>query len=289
MKDLHVETGLPLKPGETKPSLSPSAIKLFLGCGEAFRLRYIVGEKRPKGAKRVFGTAAHAAVEENSKFKIVQGEEMPLADVKDVFGTEFDKDVQTALFDSVTMEQLRAKDDTEAKGRLKDAGYEAVEVYHQRVAPLVNPVEVERYFRVELDGPFDIVGAIDIVDRLDQEHDAVGDHKFSMSKRIRKADPQEWMEGTIYALAYSQDHDGQLPSEVYLSVVREVRGAFTPERASSVRTVDAVNKAISIAESVAHAVGAESFPPTGLGTWKCSEKYCDYYPCKFVSAMRGPE
>lgn len=134
--------------------LSATQITMFLKCPFQYYCRYIEGLKSPPGAALTVGSCFHNATGVNYGQKIESHEDMPVDDVCDIFSTNFDH----ARHDTAWFED-------EKPGEIKDSGIETLKVYHQTIAPEVQPLHVEMKFQLEftnLEQSF--IGYIDTVD-----------------------------------------------------------------------------------------------------------------------------
>src|SRR5262245_55213495 len=103
-------------------------------CAKQWEYAYIYELKRPPSIRMVLGTAAHAAEEVNYRQKIESGTDLPTADVLDVFSDAFDSGARDAEVDAEEKEQ---------PGDAKDSGVATLTVYHETVAPSIEPLWVE--------------------------------------------------------------------------------------------------------------------------------------------------
>jgi hypothetical protein len=173
--------------GQLPSHLSATQLGLFQRCPEAYRHRYVLGEKERPGAALIWGHADHKAHEENFRQKITTGLDVDTEIVEDAFVTAFDTEVDR-LNDEIEWGE-------EKPGELKDAGAALVAVYHRQVSPSVQPVSVEREFTIELPGvPVPVVG------RMDVETALPAIERKTSRARTAKVKPQWRIQGLLYQL-----------------------------------------------------------------------------------------
>lgn len=146
-------TSLEVEPTTPLQTLSPSAIKTFLGCPERFRRSYLKREWEPMGAALLLGRAYHHARQHNYEQKIWSGEDLPVRDVLQAFHAGWERELN---------HDVKWKK-TDKPEMLRQIGAQMTEVYHRQISPTVHPVAVEERFHVEIPGvgvPF--VGRVDV-------------------------------------------------------------------------------------------------------------------------------
>jgi len=167
--------------------LSISSLKLFQQCPERWRRRYIDRVYEPPSGKMILGSAAGAA-EAQHYGRIIEGSEgMSTEEVLDEFSTEWE--------DRIGREEVDFGRDT--PGELKDSAAAALKVYHTVYAPSVQPVSVEREFRIAWPGvDWDLIGFLD----LEEADGTVGDLKMK-GRRMSASDAHADLQPTTYMVA----------------------------------------------------------------------------------------
>jgi CRISPR/Cas system-associated exonuclease Cas4 (RecB family) len=100
---------------------------------------YIEKIKAPSRSMLLKGLAFHSAIETNYTQKIETEKDLPVSDVLDIFGSQFDAGVpDTQFFED------------EKIGEIKDEGYGVVEAYHKKIAPTISPQSVETSFELKI-------------------------------------------------------------------------------------------------------------------------------------------
>lgn len=153
----------------------------MLRCGEQFRRRYIENDIIPPGIAAGRGTGVHKMNEVNLKQKIITQEDLPLSDMQDAA-----RDGYVHAFDNGV---YIPKDKKSEKKKLLNEGLNdtirCTKVYKEDVAPIINPVEIEKEFNIDVGLALPLAGRMDY-----QEKPVVGDLKTTSMKwqadRIKK-------------------------------------------------------------------------------------------------------
>ena len=256
-----------------KPHLSASGLGLFNQCPEAYRRRYIEGEKSKPNLNMTKGKAFHKAVELNMTEKIKTGKELPLVDMADACRDEMS-------------DGLNDSDDND------DAGYEAtdvilnVEQHLKTQSPDYQPTAVEIPFRIELDScGHDYVGFIDMVGTLVESGDPViVDWKTSKKKPIKNAQHDSVQLTGYYA---SQAAELGTNIEVRLDYITSNKKGRLRHVQSTRRDADDVAALAQRIDIASKTIEAGLFPPASASGWWCGASWCQYHStCKFVNPKR---
>ncbi len=245
---------------------SASSISTFMRCAKQWEYAYVYEFKRPPSLRMILGTSAHAAEEINFKQKIESQEDLPLADALDIFSTAFDSGVLEAEADR--------EDEKETAGQAKDSGIATLSVYHEEVAPTIQPLWVEHEGLIYVnDLPFSYT--IDLVDTLGR----VRDHKYTKRRPQGAGDYRIALIG--YALGY-RNETGQTETDVQLDyMVRTQKPYHWPVANGGPIPMAAETAFAGILEMVNHAITEGVFLPTGLTNHACSwcgyQDICDAY------------
>jgi hypothetical protein len=236
---------------------SGSSINTFMRCAKQWEYAYVYELKRPPSIRQVLGIAAHSAAELNYAQKIQSGENLPLDDVTDAFVTAFDAAAPDAEADR-----------EESAGEAKDSGVKAVTVYHEKVAPEVQPVWVEHEGVIDVDGiPYGYT--IDLVD----QHDRVRDLK-NVKRKPTERGTTYLLSMVGYALGFRAEM-GHKESEVVLDhIVRTQRPYHLPIVSDGPISDGAIGQFAGILKMVSQAIREGIFLPTGLQSHACS--WCGY-------------
>lgn len=147
--------------------LSASALKQWFRCREQFRRRRILGEKEPPAGAIVWGTAHHAALEQNWLQKVESHADLPGEELATIFAARVDEEVERAggstEVDWGKSKEWRSKEPRVAHAEVKDRGVALVRLAREQVTPRVQPLTVEQPFQVHIPGTdVPLVGYIDI-------------------------------------------------------------------------------------------------------------------------------
>lgn len=239
--------------------LSFSQLSMYLRCPAQFMFRYEEGLILPPKSSMTKGKAVHKGQEINYKQKIESKEDLPLDDVKDAVATEF----ETAA------EETEFKPD-EDKGKIKDESITLATLYHNEVAPKVQPqyVEEEVYFTIP-DTSINLKGFIDVV----QEGGIIRDTKTT-AKSPSQETANKSMQLTAYSLAY-RTLTGKNEGGLVLDYLINTK---TPKvmQLETTRTDDDLKRFISISKQVTKAIQSGIYYPNP-DNFMCSEMNCGYW------------
>jgi len=170
--------------------LSNSSIKLYIQCPFAFKAKYILKIKQPNNEHFALGKAIHGAAELQSRFRIKHGKNLPLEAVLKQYQKLCAEEASTLN-----------KHGIKALRQMYEPGHDLVEqlYYYQCNRP---PVQVEKYFKIDLGHGIPLLGYIDAI----FEDDALRDYKTA-SKPWSKADLDGSLQFTIYNEAYYKLYD----------------------------------------------------------------------------------
>jgi|DewCreStandDraft_4_1066084.scaffolds.fasta_scaffold11030_7 hypothetical protein len=169
--------------------LSATQITMYQRCREQYRRRYICGERERPGAALIVGSADHYAAEANFRQKIESAEDLSLDEVQDAYAAGWDLAIERAGGESEIVWG------EEKPGKVKDSGAALVAVYHEQVAPHVQPIAVEREFSLPIEGvPVPVIGRVDV------ETAARAIERKTTQRLATRPKPQWWLQGLIYQL-----------------------------------------------------------------------------------------
>jgi len=158
------------------------------------------------------------------------------------------------------------------KGETIDDSVRLSRLHHREVAPNIEPLAVERYFKIELkDQPMDLVGRIDV-----EIEDGIKDLKTS----AKSPNAQEMRHGpianqlTIYALA-KKIETGKIPKHLqfdYLVKTKKEKYVAMPTE----RNQEDMDRIIRLLDVTIKDITAGHFMPNPNGWW-CSKRWCGYW------------
>jgi len=245
--------------------LSYSSISSYLLCPRAWRFHYLDKIQVPTAPALVFGSAFHKTIEEHIKTVFATGR-VPVVDRwQRHWNDQLERNPEIAWgTDSAEslcntgIRMLTAPDVASLIDALK---------------PLDEPHSIER--RVELHVPGVSIPIIGYIDML--EHDGVpADFKTSARAWNAKKARSE-MQPVFYLAALNQagyDLNPDLRFRHYVFTKTKNPKAQIWE---TTRTVGEFFWLFGLIRDVYDAIVSGVFPPNP-GTWKCSQKYCEYWP-----------
>lgn len=243
-----------------KPYLSVSQINMLAKCGEQYRRRYVLGQKRPPAVAQVIGKGVHASVEKDLTSKLEWGELIDDEEIPDLAA-----DATRRMWQAD--EPQREEGDPDQGGAVDEA-VSLARLHHGKVAPAITPVALERAFLLEIpEFPFDLMGVVDV-----EEPTRIRDTKTS--GKAPSGNPAERdLQGELYTLeARLRGHDKVFQMD------HLVRGRSPRYIPSEARYTEADHLSfLRRVEAAAAAVKAGTFLPAAPGSWACSPKWCGYW------------
>ena len=167
--------------------LSASGIRLLKTCPEAWRRRYILGERERPGEALTLGKAVHGALAYTHALKVTSHEDRPVNEVVEFYN---DKAWPEAVAEDGGEQEIRWDGKPDEP---RNDGARILHAYHTAVSPRIQPLAVEK--RIEFivpDVPVPILGYVDI-----EEEGNIVDLKTS--KQVQRKPDANWrLQGTIY-------------------------------------------------------------------------------------------
>lgn len=265
-----IEGGLKVQePPPRKPHISYSQINMFLRCPRQYEFRYVNGLKFPPGAALLLGKTWHAGIETNYKQKMETGKDLPIEQMKDIFSDNLNQSAEQEEYVFREGESLDS---------VKDVGIQITELHHKAIAPKVEPLLVEKEFRLPLKNRNkDLLGYIDLVDGKNGIF--IVDNK-SKSKTPSQREFDGDLQFSIYSLAHRMI-TGELESGLRMDCVVKTK---TPKAVQlyTTRETNELVWVLDLIETVDDAIQTGVFPPSNpVSNFLCSEKWCGYWDiCK---------
>jgi CRISPR/Cas system-associated exonuclease Cas4 (RecB family) len=259
---------------------SNTQIDMLFRCPEAYRRRYVEGERCPPGLAMLRGTGVHSAARVNFSQKITTHCDLPPKQIVDAAVAAFDE--QIAAGDLALDDDERSRGLKIVVGETRDDVADIADVHAHEQAPAYQPTHVEHSINVELPGSRSLLAIIDLADTLDRVVD------FKTAKRSKsQKDADDSTQLSIYEVAFEAE-TGRKATELVLDTVVQLKRETKRQTLTTQRT--AVDRAV-LAERIdvaARMVEAGIFPPAAAGVWNCSKKWCGYYrTCRFVNGNRA--
>ena len=255
--------------GSILEHLSATSLGCFWRCPEAFRRRYLLGERGPTSAEMLRGRVVDAAVSAYYRVQLDAGSAPAMSYVEAVL----DRAWRTELEDATA--EIDWGDWPTAA--LKDSAAAALRAYLTELAPTVQPVAVQRRFELRLHPALEwsIVGFVDVEDAAGDVIDLKVKKKSHVTQPAADADPQ----ASLYLLERALTGT-PARSFVFHSVCptarEQVRAVTTPRSrarlqahvsrvAATARAIDALARQL---------VSDYPWPLADPASWTCSRRYC---------------
>ncbi len=262
-----------------KPYISASQLTLYETCGEAYRRRYIEGERIPPGMAAHKGSGVHGGAQYNFTQKIDTHKDLPIDDIIEVAITSFEKRLNSddVLLLPEEVEQGRKV----IIGKTKDAVSRLTTLLAEEVAPKYQPILVEQKQKILLPkSSHDLVCILDLAD----DKDRVVDFKTGTKKKPKgMADESEQL--TFQALTFKA-HTGRMPSEITLECLIDKK---VPENQTltTTRNMAHIEGLIARINTMQAGIEAGIYIPTTADNWKCSPRWCGYFQtCPYTKGRR---
>lgn len=270
-----------------KFQIHQSGLSLASSCGEAFRRRYIEGEKLPARSYQAVGSAVDRSVGANLGNKIETGDLLPLEQVVDLARDQAAKRLEDFEPEADELTEHGSKEGV--AGAMVDKSVRLARAHAEIAAPRINAVDVAAQFVLDLEGyDFELAGEIDILE--DNPEDNLGgsldDYLRAKGRWIRdtktaKKTPSAGtaaasIQLTTYALAeYSSS--GKLPAGLALDTIVDLKRETKVMVDTTTRNLADFDPLLARVQALVEAMQAGIFMPANPADWRCSEKYCGYF------------
>ena len=263
--------------------MSFSSLNGFIGYGSCeLNWYYSRIEKappdKPKGQQLVLGTAFDAGVQAAYNAKLAG--EQPAADLM----------IGEAI-DAWNAEMSTGEYENDQWSNLPGTLPTALREYATDVAPNITPTAVQHPIEIgfdEVDWKF--YGYIDVLGSLLDGSTVLIDAKATAGST--RYNPEEDLQLNLYALAQRYT-TGEAPEQIGFHVARVQKTQARVEQAYDTVTPDSLDRASDMlvdgALRIGEAMEAGRFLPTArlARSWKCSEKFCEFYPSTCPYGARG--
>lgn len=287
---------------QERPHYSHSQFRIAFGdggCLRAYKYRYLDKIKTPVPGRMHVGTTWDRMVNAVLRSKI-DGDQLDAAQATDLAVETLDNPPEHSKDGEPLDYDFSDIDIDSTKQRLEFAA----NIYIASVVPDIRPVTVQHEVRLPiLDGTHDMLGYIDLVEYDQEGALCVTDNKASSSGRSTyttdkaQIDPQLLSYQAALNLMPLSGHEGRVMSRAWRIVdigYKRTLARFDNVRVTERSITDTIVRAQNTLRSIEDqaiilnsAKDTGSFPPTGIGSWKCSAKYCDFYGiCEYGSANR---
>ena len=238
---------------------SITQLNMYLRCPAQYEFRYIDGIKLPPTAALTKGRSVHKGAEHNYRQKAETRQDVTLEEVQDIVGAQFDQEAAGTAWDKV-----------EDKGKVKDETLALSALYHQAVAPEVQPLFIEHEFRIPVAGAaVPLLGFIDVID----ERFVIRDLKTA-SKTPSEGEAASSLQLTAYAMAY-RELVGGIEAGVALDYLVQTKQPKTVTLLANRTELDIARLRL-IMNHVLTAINTGLFYPNP-SNFMCSAKNCGYW------------
>lgn len=237
--------------------LSWTRMSMLTRCGMQYYFRYCEGLIVPPSGAMSLGSSFHTGVEHNNRQKMDSRVDLPLAEVLDVFSTDFEeRKHETAWYKE------------EEPGVFKDQGIGLLGAYHHIIAPTIQPLSVEMEFSIPFENKgWTFEGRVDLVD----DNGVLIENK-TIGRTPGK--PEATHKGQIEAYVTGFRSAG--PKEASCRINYAVKNK-TPKMVSYDFKVQDAQVEFFLAQvaRVAHMIENEMFIPN-RNQYLCSHRFCGY-------------
>lgn len=266
----------------------PSHFTTFGLCEMAFFYQYLERRWSSSSIHSARGLAVHEATKKINRRKM-KDEPIEKSEVSDIVASEFDRRRKWLDLDApgsgVRRDHVREYGQRLIEDTYKDSAIALAVMYLERHAPTVEPIEVERYFRVTLKGrEWGFGGTIDCRTRT-----GIEDTKTKRT-RIKQIDADQSIQLTIYTIA-DRLKRGRMPDHVSLVGLTETdSGGRKYDVMTSTRGPEECRAALIRGDIMTDRVQSGVFMPTTPDSWKCCRKWCGHYEvCPFGARGRSKQ
>jgi hypothetical protein len=265
-------------------SLSISAVKMFMRCGEQYRLKKELGPM-PPGIALIRGRGVDAAANLNMFQKAKTRTDLPVDELEAAAADE----VETSFHGPLALTpQERLDGIAIIKGKVKDGTVSIVRTYAADLAPKIQPGLLESgepavQARITANLPqvgLDLVGVLD----LEDEAEVVRDLKTSGKSPVKDA-AEKSAQLTMYSLLRRALRTAATHSRLALDtvVLTESGKCYAAPTQETDRGPEEQFAMVERLATVKGAIEKEIFIPTDPENWACSDRFCGYYHvCRYV-------
>lgn len=219
--------------------------------------------KAPSRSALLRGLAFHFAVAGNYEQKVESEQDLPISDVLDIFGTQFDLGVPDTVWFS-----------DEKPGVIKDSGYNMLTAYQKVIAPKVQPIEVEMEFQLKLKGTDQIfTGRVDTITK----EEIIIDQKTKKA-RPSSIDVDHKIQLTAYTAGFQVKHQRK-PKGTRLDYIVDKKEPECLSYDMDIQDTD-IHLLLTLIAKYQEAIKIGLDIPN-RASFLCSKKYCSFaYECE---------
>ena len=254
---------------------------MYLGCGEAYRLSYVEGNRSAPNIAMVKGTSFHRVAEVNNYKKITSKKDMSLDEMLDMASDQIDRAFEKELYLS---DEEVSKSKSYLLGQAKDSLLGTIPGLHVN-SQGIQPLQIEKEYNIEIPGvKRNLKAFIDLI----TSDGRVIDYKLT-SKAKSKSSAENDLQLALYALIYKVNF-GEFPRVQFHNYVFK-KDRKTGDNTYSFNVLEPeqrycekkVQPLLSTIKAVEDSIQKGVFLPAEPGSWRCSPKMCSFYhKCKYV-------
>jgi hypothetical protein len=259
---LPVSKHIQSKEEDVKPHISVSQVNEYVDCGAFYMFHRIYRIPAPSKSFLTIGKSIHKGIEHNFNQKKETKIDLPLNEVQEVTAAEFE-----------SLKINTAWDEEESPDQIKDQVVALATIYHNEVAPKIQPKLIEQKIIVEDSALLmPMVFVLDVVDQDDYIRD---------TKAYGKTPSQDDINFDLQLSGYSfafRNFTGRTEKGVKLDCLIKLKTPKYVPLESTRNDID-IRRFINITNATVLAIQNGSFVPNQK-SFKCSPKRCPYWePC----------
>lgn len=263
--------------------LSYSAISCYINCARVFKFRYIDKIKTPTTSSQAFGGAFHWAVEEYILTGFAGSAARPVDKMFiDAWARKLEQEKTIAYQDKESANSLLELGKAMLSSELTVTGggpkrkVRNASVFLNDVVPMIDndgtPV-VETRIKMFVPGvPVPIIGYVDWISVNGVPTDLKTSSRAWNAKRAR-----DELQVNFYLLALMSSN---LNPDLCFQHIVFTKSAKNPkvQIIKTKRTAAELLWTMKLINDVWQAIETKAFPPSGIGGWLCSDRWCSYWP-----------
>jgi hypothetical protein len=242
-------------------------------CPMQYQHRYVDGIVAPPGVALIVGKGTHRANASDLLSKMDSGSLLSDEEVKAIAAdaTKREWDSQEVALD----DDEKAEGIDKVKGAAIDRSVTLATLYHEEIAPAIEPTGIEEKFTLPLSTGDELTGFIDV-----NTATKIRDGKTSGKSPVAEAADQS-LQLTGYIWADWELSGRQIIKTGSLDYLVSLKKPKTVVLETT-RTEQDFNRLHARLDVAGQMIRAGLFPPCDPGQWCCSPKWCGYWPhCAF--------
>jgi hypothetical protein len=261
--------------------LSISRLNMMLRCPKQYEHRYVDGVIAPPGVALIVGKGTHRANASDLLNKMDSGSLLDTEQVKAIAAdaTKREWDAQEVALD----EEEKAQGADKVKGEAVDRSVVLASIYHDDIAPAIEPTGIEEKFVVPLpNGEDELTGFIDV-----NTETKIRDCKTTAKSPDAEAAAKSLqLTGYIWADWERSGHAAIKGGSLdHLVTLKKSAKSISQDTTRTVEDFERLHARLDLA---AKTIAAGIFAPCDPGQWCCSSKWCGWWNrCEFGARGRS--